>query len=197
MRTTKAQISCLDSVMSLVFLTKISSLLLASVAEHASLSLTWSETSEDTFSHDEAHIHVSVPSNVYAEPPSRTRDATPCLKLTLVLYMSCSLTKWTKWPLRPAKTQLSPDWSVFAVRLMSTQRPKLSSCGQRRFWSDWAIARLIWVFALRTVILLVLSCCGSYCVSEQWRLWQDYTGSSEPASVLFLHLCRSRHAMPC
>ena len=45
---------CLDSVMSPVSVTKISSLLLASVAEQASLSLTWSETPEDTFSHDEA-----------------------------------------------------------------------------------------------------------------------------------------------
>ena len=58
MRTTKAQISlrirCLDSVMSLVSVTKISSLVLASVAsvaEQASLSLTWSE---DMFSHDKA-----------------------------------------------------------------------------------------------------------------------------------------------
>ena len=67
MRKTKAQISlrslssafvvrCLDSVMSLVSVTKISSLMLASVAEQASLSLTWSETPEDMFSHDEAHM---------------------------------------------------------------------------------------------------------------------------------------------
>ena len=49
-------VRCLDSVMSLVSVTKISSLLLASVAEHASLSLTWSETPEDTFSHDEAQL---------------------------------------------------------------------------------------------------------------------------------------------
>ena len=69
MRTTKAQISlqsvqsdqrlycrCLDSVMSLVSVTKISSLMLASVAEQAGLNLTWSETPEDTFSHDEAQI---------------------------------------------------------------------------------------------------------------------------------------------
>ena len=66
-RTTKAQISlrslisvfvvrCRDSVMSLVSMTKISSLMLASVAEQASLSLTWTETPEDTFSHDEAQI---------------------------------------------------------------------------------------------------------------------------------------------
>ena len=45
-----------DSVMSLVSVTKIASLMLASIAEQASLSLTWSETSEDTFSHDEAHM---------------------------------------------------------------------------------------------------------------------------------------------
>ena len=44
--------------MSLVSVTKISSLLLASVAEQASLSLTWSETPEDTFSHDKAHIFL-------------------------------------------------------------------------------------------------------------------------------------------
>ena len=47
---------CLDSVMSLVSETKISSLMLASIAEQASLSLTWLETPEDRFSHDEAHM---------------------------------------------------------------------------------------------------------------------------------------------
>ena len=45
---------CLDSVMSLVSVTKILSLMLASVAEQASLSLTSSELPEDMFSHDEA-----------------------------------------------------------------------------------------------------------------------------------------------
>ena len=44
----------LDSVMSPVSVTTISSLMLASVAEQAGLSLTWSETPEDRFSHDEA-----------------------------------------------------------------------------------------------------------------------------------------------
>ena len=44
--------------MSLVSVTKISSLMLASVGEQASLSLTWSETPEDTFSHDEAQLDV-------------------------------------------------------------------------------------------------------------------------------------------
>ena len=51
-------VRCLDSVMSLVSVTKISSLMLASVAEQAGLSLTSLETPEDTFSHDEAQIKV-------------------------------------------------------------------------------------------------------------------------------------------
>ena len=55
MRTTKAQISafvvrCLDSEMSLGSVTKISSLMLASVAEQAGLILTLSEPPEDVFS---------------------------------------------------------------------------------------------------------------------------------------------------
>ena len=49
-------VHCLDSVMSLVSVTKNLSLMLASVAEQASLNLTWSETPEDTFSHEEAHF---------------------------------------------------------------------------------------------------------------------------------------------
>ena len=49
-------VHCLDSLMSLVSVAKLSGLMLASVAEQASLSLTWSETPKDTFSHDEAHI---------------------------------------------------------------------------------------------------------------------------------------------
>ena len=49
-------VHCIDSVMSLVSVTKISSLMIASVAEDAGLSLTWLEIPEDTFSHDEAQI---------------------------------------------------------------------------------------------------------------------------------------------
>ena len=48
-------VRCLDSVMSLDSIAEISELSLASIAEQASLSLTWSEIPEDTFSHDEAH----------------------------------------------------------------------------------------------------------------------------------------------
>ena len=51
-------VRCLNSVMSLVSVTNISSLMLATVAEQSSLSLTSSETREDTFSHDEAHLNL-------------------------------------------------------------------------------------------------------------------------------------------
>ena len=80
---------------------------------------------------------------------------------------------------------------VFAVRSVGSWGPKVSSCGQQRLWSDLAwsesslcaewvakdprflhagskdsdqtgrMPRLIWVFAGRTLILLVLSCRGS------------------------------------
>ena len=49
-------VRCLDSIICVASVTKISSLMLASVAEQASLSLTSSETPEDTFSFDEAHL---------------------------------------------------------------------------------------------------------------------------------------------
>ena len=52
-------VRCLDSVMSVASVTKISSLMLASVADQAGLSLTLLETSEDTFSHDETHLYLN------------------------------------------------------------------------------------------------------------------------------------------
>ena len=53
---------------------------------------------------------------------------------------------------------------VFAVRSIGSQGPKVSSCGQRRFWSDWADAQadlsLRWMH--RSCTLQVLSCSGSF-----------------------------------
>ena len=51
-------VRCLDSVMSLVSVTKISSLMVAFVAEQAGLSLTWSETPEDAFCRVVAHMNT-------------------------------------------------------------------------------------------------------------------------------------------
>ena len=62
-------VHCLDSVMSLVSVTEISSLMLAAVAEQASLSLTWSETPKDTFSHDKAHIKFDQIGQLILEIP--------------------------------------------------------------------------------------------------------------------------------
>ena len=52
--------------------------------------------------------------------------------------------KTNKMAIRPAKTQISlgirPVWSVFTARSMGSYGPNVSSCGQRRPWSDWADA---------------------------------------------------------
>ena len=49
-------VCCQDSIIFLVSISEISSLQLASVAEQASLSLTWSETPKDKFCPVMAHI---------------------------------------------------------------------------------------------------------------------------------------------
>ena len=47
-----------------------------------------------------------------------------CRCLQKAYNMSCSITKPTKWPQHPAKTQINlgicPVWSVFAVRFMDS-----------------------------------------------------------------------------
>ena len=50
---------CLDSIISLDSIANISRLQLASVAEQASLSLTWWETPEDTFCHVVALLYFT------------------------------------------------------------------------------------------------------------------------------------------
>ena len=49
-------VHCLDSQLSILSISKVSRPWLASVAEQASLSRTWSQTPEDRFSRDVAHI---------------------------------------------------------------------------------------------------------------------------------------------
>ena len=64
---------------------------------------------------------------------------------SFLYYMSLCTTKPTKWPVCPAKTQISLGLrhvkSVMAVRSMGSWGPKVSWCGQRRLWSDWADAQ--------------------------------------------------------
>ena len=72
--------------------------------------------------------------------------------------------KTNKMTVRPAKTQITfgirPVWSKSSLCALHSQGPKASSCGQRR------LIRLGecpgWVFAGRTVTLLVLSWGGSF-----------------------------------
>ena len=53
-------IRCLDSVIPLGTISKISSLYVVCVAEEASLSLTWVQTPEDRISRDGAHVLFNV-----------------------------------------------------------------------------------------------------------------------------------------
>ena len=49
-------VCCLDSIISLVSIPEITSLYIASVTAQVGLSLPWSQTSEDRFACDKAHI---------------------------------------------------------------------------------------------------------------------------------------------
>ena len=51
-------VRCVDSIIPILAKSKISRLWLVSVAEQAGLSLTWSQTPEDRFSHDVAHLFL-------------------------------------------------------------------------------------------------------------------------------------------
>ena len=73
--------------MSLISVIKISNLMLASVAEQAGLSLTWSETPEDMFSYDKAQLFSKL---------LLREENTLNLFFSRVLYLSCDTTKPTK-----------------------------------------------------------------------------------------------------
>ena len=66
--------------------------------------------------------------------------------------MSRSMTKPTKWPVRPAKTQISlgicPVWSVFAVRMKKYWDLSYPLIAEQWLRSD--PPRLTWAFAGRT-----------------------------------------------
>ena len=95
-------------------------------------------------------------------------------------YMSRLMTKPTKWHVRPAKTQIS--LGIRQVRSESSQSAWRNTGSLPTHWahsedSDQTgrLSRLFWVFARRTVILLVLS----------WGLdgWMDELGFYVPSTV--------------
>ena len=53
-------VHCFDSIIPIVAKPKVSSLSLVPVAEQTGLNLTWSHTSEDRFSRDEAQIKLAL-----------------------------------------------------------------------------------------------------------------------------------------
>ena len=85
--------------------------------------------------------------------------------------MSRLMTKPTKRHVRPAKTQISlgirPVWSASSLSAWRKLRSFATHWAQSEDSDQTGrMPRLIWVFAGRTVILLVLSCCGSYYVCQ-------------------------------
>ena len=125
-------VRCLDSVMSLVSVTKISSLMLASVAEQASLSLTWSKTPED--------------------------EAQEIYSISCCTWKKTSWHKWHKWApsrenlslcvwgggggggrgFRPGKTQIDRGLK-FWIKKLQVLYYLMSE--QQRCWSDCADAQ--------------------------------------------------------
>ena len=80
--------------------------------------------------------------------------------------MSRDMTKPTKWPVRPAKTQISlgirPVWSESSLCAQKvTKDPSFLHADSEDSDQTGRMPRLIWVFPGRTVTLLVLSCRGS------------------------------------
>ena len=61
------------------------------------------------------------------------------------LHMSRLMIKPTKWPVRPAKTQVSlgirPVWSIFADRMKKPWVLSYPLSAQRRLWSVWVDAQ--------------------------------------------------------
>ena len=53
-------VRCLDSIISILAISKVSRLELISVAEQAGLCLIWSQTPKDRFSHDEPHTVMTL-----------------------------------------------------------------------------------------------------------------------------------------
>ena len=61
-------VRCLDSMICILAISKVSRLQLASVAEHAGWNLAWWKIPEDTFSRDVAQMVINLPSQVERSP---------------------------------------------------------------------------------------------------------------------------------
>ena len=95
-------------------------------------------------------------------------------------YFSNSMTKPRKWHVQSAKTQISLSIrAVWAESLLCTQwetkDPRFINVDSED-WSDWVDARADQSSLVAQVILLVLSCCGSFVQAHQnfppWLIWR-------------------------
>ena len=87
--------------------------------------------------------------------------------------MSRCMTKPTKWPVCPAKTQISlgirPVWLEYAWRNLGSST---THWAHSKDWSVWAhIQADLSLHGASQVILLVLSCCSSIKLEKKHSLW--------------------------
>ena len=115
-------------------------------------------------------------------------------KLLYFLHLSHLMTKPTKWHVHLAKTQISlgihPVWSESSLSAWK----KLGSLVTHWAYSEDSdqtgrMPRLIWVFAERTVILLVLSWGSSFCDCQ--LLPEDYNYfAMQDVSLCKIYTCK-------
>ena len=110
---------------------------------------------------------------------------------TVVSHLSCLMTKPVKWHVRPAKTQISlgirPVWSEPSLSAWRKLGSLATHWGHSKDTDQTRLMlRLIWVFAGRTVILLVM----------RWLILLLFLTMPEEGSDLWLgHSWRSCHCL--
>ena len=91
--------------------------------------------------------------------------------------------KPTKWPVHPAKTQISlsicPVWSESLLCTQLVAKDPMFLYADREDWSYWGDAQIDMSLRWAYVILLVLSCCISTCLLHHLQvkhtalLWKE------------------------
>ena len=110
-------------------------------------------------------INIKIITHVYYQTTS-SEDKTQRLLFSLHPQISRLMTKLTMWHVRHAKTQISlgisPVWSESSLCAQWVAKdPSFLHADSEDSDQTGRMPRLIWVFAGRTVILLVLSWGGS------------------------------------
>ena len=155
---------CFDSIISVVSISKMSSLWLVSVVQQAGLSLTWSKNAEDRFSRDEAHIVMILFLDRQVLASSVDPDQTAWSVSTLLAILSASFGHITLWAMtrKPVfevcdQVRLKPVCSAtetsYSLEILNLQRRGIILSRQRttkvlirlRGCADWS-APLLFVY---------------------------------------------------